>query len=203
MKFNPAIHHRKSIRIQGYDYAQDGAYFVTICTYNRQCLFGDIKGVLQYAPTAEMVLNPFGIVVRDAWQNTPVIRPGILLDAFVIMPNHVHGIIIIRRGTRRGVLRTGVLRTGVLRTGVLPYAPTPIFQSPSQNIGAIVRGFKSSTTKQINQIRGTPGLPVWQRNYHEHIIRNEEELHRIREYIITNAQNWVNDTHFMTESESS
>ena len=121
-----------------------------------------------------------------------------MLDEFVIMPNHVHGIIIIRRGTRGGVLRTGVLRTGVL-----PYAPTPIFQSPSQTIGAIVRGFKSSTTKQINQIRGTPGLPVWQRNYHEHIIRNEEELHRIREYIITNAQNWVNDIHFMTESESS
>ncbi len=189
MKFNPAIHHRKSIRMQGYDYAQDGAYFVTICTHNRQCLFGDLKGVLQYTPTAEMVLNPFGIIVRDAWQNTPVIRPGMLLDAFVIMPNHIHGISIIRRG--------------VLRTGVLPYAPTPIFQSPSQTIGAIVRGFKSSTAKQINQMRETPGLPVWQRNYHEHVIRNEEELHRIREYIITNAQNWVNDIHFMTESESS
>ena len=172
MKFNPAIHHRKSIRIKGYNYAQDGAYFVTICTHNRHRLFGDI--------TTEMVLNPFGIVVGDAWQNTSVIRPGILLDEFVIMPNHIHGIIIIRRG-------------------VLQYAPTPIFQSPSQTIGAIIRGFKSSTTKQINQMRRKPGLPVWQRNYHEHIIRNEEELHRIREYIITNAQNWVNDIHFMTE----
>ena len=184
MKFNPAIHNRKSIRIQGYDYAQDGAYFVTICTYNRDCLFGEIN--------PEMVLNPFGIIVRDAWQNTSVIRPGILLDEFVIMPNHIHGIIIIRRGVSQ-----------YAPTMAPPYPPTPSFRSPSQTIGAIVRGFKSSTTKQINQIRGTPGLPVWQRNYHEHIIRNEEELHRIREYIITNAQNWVNDTQFMTESESS
>jgi len=197
MKFNPAIHHRKSIRIQGYDYAQDGAYFITICTHKRQCLFGDIKGILQYAPTAEMVLNPFGIVVRDSWQNTPVIRPGILLDEFIIMPNHIHGIIMICRGVLHGDPPRGGTRRGVLQ-----YAPTPIFRSPSQTIGAIVRGFKSSTTKQINQIRETPGLPVWQRNYHEHIIRNEEELHRIREYIITNAQNWVNDIHFMTESES-
>ena len=197
MKFNPAIHHRKSIRIQGYDYAQDGAYFITICTHNRQCLFGDIKGVLQYAPTAKMVLNPFGIVVRDAWQNTPVIRPGILLDEFVIMPNHVHGIIMICRGVSQ------YAPTQYAPTILPPYPPTTPFRSPSQTIGAIVRGFKSSTTKQINQIRETAGLPVWQRNYHEHIIRNEEELHRIREYIITNPQHWVKDIHFMTESESS
>ncbi len=177
MKFNPAIHHRKSIRMPEYDYAQDGGYFVTICTHNRHCLFGIINH--------EMVLNPFGIVVRDSWQKTLVIRPYILLEAFVIMPNHIHGIIIIRGdGSRRGVLQ---------------YAPTS-FQSPSQTVGAIVRGFKSSTTKEINQIRGTPGLPVWQRNYHEHIIRDENDLNRIREYIITNPYHWVKDIHFMTES---
>jgi REP element-mobilizing transposase RayT len=183
MRYHSAIHHRQSIRIKGYDYAQNGVYFITICTHNRHCFFAEIN-----TPT---ILTRYGIVVRDAWNNTPILRPNILLDAFVIMPNHLHGIIVIG----------GMSHGGVSKGGVWQYAPTG-FRSPSQTIGAIIRGFKSSTTKQINQMRGIPDLPVWQRNYYEHIIRNEEELNRIREYIITNPQHWINDIHFIRESES-
>jgi len=122
------------------------------------------------------------------------------------MPNHIHGIIAIFGGMSRGgesqadVTEEGVSHGGVSHGGVSQYAPTG-FRSPSQTIGAIIRGCKSSTTKQINQMRGTAYLQVWQRNYYEHIIRNEEELNRIREYIITNPQHRANDIHFMRESE--
>ncbi|NTW88447.1 MAG: transposase [Desulfobulbaceae bacterium] len=190
MRYNSVSHHRQSIRMKGYNYAQNGIYFITVCTHNRDCFFAEIS--------TPRVLTRYGFVVRDAWNNTPIIRPNILLDAFVIMPNHIHGIIVIRRVVPcRNESHGEKSQKGVLR-----YAPTASFRSPSQTIGAIIRGFKSSTTKQINQIRGTPNLPVWQRNYYEHIIRNEEEMNRIREYIITNPQHWINDIHFMKQSDS-
>jgi putative transposase len=87
MKYNSVAHHRQSIRMKGYDYAQNGVYFITVCTHNRHCFFAEIK--------TPMVLTRYGIVVQNAWNNTPIIRPNILLDAFVIMPNHIHGIIVI------------------------------------------------------------------------------------------------------------
>jgi putative transposase len=184
MKYNSVSHHRQSLRKKGYYYAQNGVYFITVCTHNRHCFLAEFN-----TPT---LLTRYGIIVHDAWNNTPIIRPDVLLDAFVIMPNHIHGFIVICGGMSHGEKS---------QAGVSQYAPTG-FRSPSQTIGAIIRGFKSSTTKQINQMRGTPDLPVWQRNYYEHIIRNEEELNRIREYISTNPQHWINDIHFIRESES-
>ncbi|MEP9410249.1 MAG: transposase [Candidatus Brocadia sp.] len=175
MIYNPEIHHRHSIRLRDYDYSQSGAYFVTICSWNRKCLFGEIVN-------GNMLLNEFGQIVKNEWQHTGIIRLNVELDVFVIMPNHMHGILIIVDDNNN-------------RRGVLQYAPTikSSFKSPSKTIGAIIRGFKSSTTKQINQFRNTPGIPVWQRNYYEHIIRNDKELTRTREYIINNPLQWQSD----------
>ena len=161
---------RKQLRLKHYNYSDPGMYFVTICVHNRECLFGDIVD-------GEMRLNEFGQIVCDEWLKTSDIRPNVELDYFIVMPNHFHGIVRIMSDRR----------------GVLQYAPTSekrAFHSPSQTIGAIVRGFKSATTKYINQLRGAPGVPVWQRNYYEHVIRNENELFETRKYIQDNPLKW-------------
>ncbi|MDA8079106.1 MAG: hypothetical protein M0Z79_09235 [Nitrospiraceae bacterium] len=174
-KYNPDIHHRRSIRLKGHDYSQAGAYFVTICAWKKECLFGDVL-------EGEMKENGFGQVVQNEWTRTAVIRPNVELDYHVVMPNHFHGIMTINECD------------GQSGRGVLQYAPTNcIFRSPSQTIGAIIRGFKSTVTKHINEFRKTPGLPVWQRNYYEHIIRTDDELNRIREYIVNNPARWAED----------
>ncbi|MBI2919330.1 MAG: transposase [Chloroflexi bacterium] len=166
-------YHRRSIRLPGYDYAQAGAYFLTIVAHDRECLFGEIVN-------GGMSPNSAGLAIESQWLNTPQLRPQAVLDEYVVMPNHFHAIVVII-GERRGVLQ---------------YAPTqyaPTFRSPSQTVGAIVRGFKSATTKRINVVRVAPGLPVWQRNYYEHIIRNEASLHHIRQYIANNPARWTFD----------
>ena len=171
MHFNREKHHRRSVRLKGYDYSSSGAYFVTICAWKRECLFGEINN-------GGMHFNDYGRIVKDEWCQTVHVRPNVDLDEFFIMPNHLHGIVVINR------------------RGVLQYAPTrePALRSPSQTIGAIIRGFKSVTTKQINILRNTPGMPVWQRNYFEHIIRDEKDLYKIRQYIKSNPLQWQIDS---------
>jgi len=168
MQYDPQKHHRRSIRLKNYDYASSGAYFVTIVTHGRQCLFGAIVD-------GQMRLNEFGEIVCDEWLKTEIIRPRVQLDVFVIMPNHIHGIIIVNDvdGCCRGTLQR---------------APTiEQFGKPtSDSIPTIIRLFKSATTKRINEYRNTPAVSVWQRNYYEHIIRNETEWQRIRQYIANN-----------------
>jgi REP element-mobilizing transposase RayT len=156
---------RRSIRLRGYDYSAEGAYFITICTAEKQGLFGAFQ-------SRNLHLSEHGLVVRDEWARTPSIRPNVRLDSFVVMPDHFHAILFIMDCGR----------------GVLQYAPTTTIHlaSPSQTLGAIVRGFKGATTKRINVVRGTPGAKVWQRNYYEHVIRNEHDLHETRQYIDTN-----------------
>jgi len=167
MVSNPDKYHRRSIRLKDFDYSQSGAYFITICTHNKECVFGDVVN-------GKMWLNKYGRIILEEWIKTENIRANVRMDFYVVMPNHVHGLIVINH-----------------RRGVLQYAPTKTkFQSPSQTVGAIVRGFKSVTTKRINQIRYTPGLPVWQRNYYEHVIRNKVKLNKIREYIQNNSLKW-------------
>ena len=205
MAYNPAKHRRRSIRLRDYDYSQPGAYFITVCTYDRDCLFGEVvDGVME--------LTPYGRMVADEWHRTEMVRPNVVLDAFVVMPNHVHGIIgIVEYNDDHGDVshRGDVPHRGDVsqrRRGVSQYAPTPGptptptpttgpsgLQSPSQTVGAIVRGFKGAVTKRINHHRGTPGVPVWQRGYYEHIIRNERALNRIRRYIIENPLHWHKD----------
>jgi len=185
MKYNPDIHHRQSIRLKDYDYAQAGAYFVTICTQGRECLFGEIKN-------GEMELNGYGEVVKSEWLKTPKMRPNVTLDEWVIMPNHMHSIINIYDG--RGTLPRARAE-GMGNQGTQQRAPTvEQFGKPvSNSMPTIVRMFKSTTTKKINEMRGLPHSPVWQRNYYEHIIRNEKSLDKIREYIIDNPLRWKFD----------
>jgi putative transposase len=155
--------HRRSIRLPGWDYTGDGAYFVTIVTYQRETLFGAVVD-------GEMVLSEFGRVVAEEWERTAVVRPYVRLDEFVVMPNHIHGILVIT-DERRGEFGKPI-------AGSLP---------------TIVRSFKSAVTKRANELRGTPGDPIWQRNYYEHIVRNERELNAIRQYIHDNPAHWSED----------
>ncbi|MFH0879097.1 MAG: transposase [Lentisphaerota bacterium] len=156
-RYNPAIHHRRSIRLKGYDYSKEGVYFVTICVQERECLFGEVVN-------GEMVVNDAGARVQAVWDELPCHYPHVRLDAFVIMPNHVHGIVVF----------------------LTPH--------PAPTVGEIVRGFKARCTHAINQMRNTRGVPVWQRNYYEHIIRGDVDYNRIAEYISTNPQRWMSDT---------
>ena len=182
MKYNPEKHHRRSIRLKGYDYSQPGWYFVTVVAQNRDCLFGEIAD-------GEMLLNEIGIIVRDEWIKTAEIRPEIRLDEYIIMPNHIHGIIIIVDDNRRHATGRGDPRG----TPTRPVAPTIKPGPKPKSIGSIMAGFKSAVTKRVNAYRGAPGQKLWQRNYWEHIIRNEIELNRIRNYIINNPKNWDED----------
>jgi putative transposase len=184
MKYNPEIHHRQSIRLREFDYSQSGAYFVTICTKNKECLFGEIKD-------GEMGLNEFGGIVHMEWLQTAVIRENVELDVFVVMPNHFHGIILLSNTDCRGEV------TSPNKMGSCNHVQgggTPPLRK--YTLGQIIAYFKYQSTKQINQIRNNPGVPVWQRNYYERIIRNQTELDKIREYVLENPMNWLNDENY-------
>jgi REP element-mobilizing transposase RayT len=152
MPFNPARHHRRSIRLPHYDYGAAGTYFVTIVTAHRECLFTDLH---------------VRSIVERAWLGIPRFFPHAALDAWVVMPNHLHGIVVLtRRRSEAGC---------------------------SGSLGAILGTFKSITARRLNRLRRTPGVPVWQRNYYERVIRNETELDRIRAYIAANPLRWALD----------
>jgi REP element-mobilizing transposase RayT len=174
MQFDPQKHHRRSIRLKGYDYAQPGAYFVTLCTYQKQCWFGDIR-------EGQMCLNHIGCIVAQEWVRSSQIRQEIELDKWVIMPNHLHGIVLITDT----VGAHGPLHAPTSN-------PAPLHRQP-HSLSSFVAGFKSASTKRINIIRQAPGIPIWQRNYHESIVRDEESLHTIRQYIANNPQHWTDD----------
>lgn len=153
---------RKSLRLRQYDYSQAGAYFVTICTHNRENSLGKIEG-------GEIQVNVCGQIIRTVWENLPIKFKDIGLDAFVVMPNHIHGIIIVGA---QFIAPT---------EGVINHAPT---------LGEIVRTFKAISTRQVR--RKFPDFS-WQRNYFEHVIRNERSHNRIREYIVNNPWRWHQD----------
>ena len=169
MSYDSDRHARRSIRMRDYDYAQPGAYFVTVCTYQRECLLGDVIA----DGHALVRLSKYGCIVCEAWFRSEDIRPGIGLDAFVVMPNHVHGIVIFH-----------------VDVGAHSCAPSDGRYRAPRSLGAFIAGFKSATTARINERRDTPGLPVWQRNYYEHVLRGEESLKRAREYIQLNPLRW-------------
>ena len=181
MKYDPDKHHRRSIRLPGYDYSQPGAYFVTICVDRRECLFGDVVD-------GQMRLNQYGEIVADEWQRSSVIRQEIELDAWVVMPNHFHGIVIINPvgANGRSPLRRSPLRRSPPGNYVRP-------QMKPKSLSSLMAGFKSITTKKINILRDASGTKLWQRNYYEHIIRNQEAMDKIRQYIINNPLSWSID----------
>jgi putative transposase len=160
---------RHSLRLENYGYDQPGGYFVTTCTFGRENLFGEIQD-------GSMRLNRYGEIVRECLKSIPEHFDNAEVDQFVVMPNHVHSIVVIMNvGARHAVPVPSLERFGKPMTG---------------SLSTIVRSFKSATTKHINNLRQSPGTPVWQRNYYEHVIRNEQSLHRIREYIANNPARW-------------
>jgi putative transposase len=231
--YNPKLHHRKSIRLKEYDYAQSGFYFITISCHNKVNRFGEV--IVSNNNTARMMLNQYGQIAQNEWLHTANIRPNIKLLEFVIMPNHMHGIIYV---TRRGELNSpinelnspsnneGVCKTplrtsspandlqsssnneGVCKTPPRTSLPandlqsstniegvckTPL-RSPSQTIGAIIRGYKSAVTKKMALLGFKE--PLWQRNFYEHIIRDESSYLYISNYIINNPAKWKEDTFY-------
>lgn len=196
-----APHHRRSIRLGGYDYAQAGAYFVTLCTHRRRCFFGEIVG-------GAMRLNRWGRIVAEEWLRTARIRAEVELDAWVIMPNHFHAIVVIhsefhdemhRRGDRPvaptmpTIGPASPFRDTAMHPVDPPSPPTRPNGPPPGSLGAIMAGFKAAVTTRINRERQARGTPVWQRNYWEHIIRDEVALQRLRAYIEANPANWPSD----------
>lgn len=169
MTYNTDIHHRRSIRLKDYDYTGEGAYFVTICTYQKECLFGDIIN-------GEMQLNDMGTIVRQCWNDIPRHFSHAIIDEFIVMPNHIHGIVIFNVGAKNSDRAKNIL---------------PLQHGTSMTIGSVIRGFKIGVTKwsRANDACHAP----WQRNYYEHIIRNERELNSIRQYILDNPLKWSLD----------
>ena len=176
---DPYARRRKSIRLVDYDYAQSGAYFVTVCAAARQCLFGEIIDT-------KVRLNAVGRIVAEEWEWMGLVRENVLLDAFVVMPNHIHGIVVIVAGPggEEDASIHGQLRMfGQSQTGALPN---------------IVGGFKSAVTRRVNELYGTQGESLWQQNYYEHIIRSDEDLARVRDYIHNNPAAWANDDYHLS-----
>lgn len=229
MKHSPEGHHRHSIRLRGYDYTEPGTYFVTIVTHDRLCIFDD--------PV------PRRIAETD-WRSLPTHFPHVVLDEWVLMPNHLHAVVIITgdangwsegRGEANPRRNEGTDRRGEAFANTRPIEEVPgsspgsrhgdndlanasplpqpasasrlhspsdrrSFAAPSHplppsagSLGAIIASFKSASARRINRIRHTPGAPVWQRNYYEHIIRDQADLDRVRTYIASNPTGWSSD----------
>lgn len=173
-------HHRRSVRLRGYDYGQPGAYSVTLVTHGRQCLFGHIAD-------GTVALNECGRIVEEEWLRSARIRDDIALDSFLVMPNHLHGIIVIR-SDRQTI--TSSFPPDAPAVGAHRRAP---LSRPPRCVGSFVAGFKSAVTTRINALRGTPGSPVWQRSYHDHVIRDRDDLFLRRRYIVNNPLQWALD----------
>ncbi len=192
-KYNPDIHHRRSIRLKGYDYSQSGLYFITLCVINKICMFGNVVD-------GKMQLNDMGQLVEQEWLNTINIRhDDVRLHNYIVMPNHFHAIIEIRGGecdspqshssqshsSQPHSLKSHSQQT--INEGNINKNDSPQrMKSPSKTVGAIVRGFKGAVSRQL-------GYTVWQRNYYEHIIRTDESYRHISNYIENNPTKWQSD----------
>ena len=165
---------RRALRLKDYDYSQAGAYFVTLCTHLRECIFGSVdRSILR--------LSDAGLVAKQIWNELPVHYPRVSLDAFIVMPNHVHGVIMFS-DEDRFVPKEPMERTpqpGRVKMHALP---------------EIVRAFKTFSARAINKHRHSEGESVWQRNYYEHVVRDEKDLNRIRQYIADNPARWSEDS---------
>ena len=166
------IYHRHSIRLKGYDYSKTGYYFVTICTRNRECILGNVVD-------GEMQLSKIGQLVQIAWNDLLKRFENLELDKVTVMPNYIHGIIII--------VEAGL---ALPKEGAASSAPT---RDVPLRLMDVVRAFKSISAINVNRFLSRVGIPLWQRNYYEHIIRNEESLNRVREYIGNNPLRWELD----------
>ena len=189
-KFDPQKHHRRSIRLKGYDYSQEGAYYVTIVTWRREFLFGEIVN-------QEMRLNKIGKIVEWEWLELPKRLSYVELGEYVVMPNHFHGILLIHENvgaTRQGqtISQSSAKPSQINTPNGIDGSPLP--RGPKlASLGAIIAQFKSRATKRIWKFPEFKGTPIWQRNYYEHIIRNEKDLQNKTDYIEANPSLWDED----------
>ena len=217
--------HRKCIRLRDYDYSRAGAYFVTICVDGKRCIFGRVD-------KAEMNLSPVGNICADRCPQIPDRFPGVELDCFVVMPNHMHAIIVLpdlteypnlhnhRSGAAAGPvldgipspandadsIRRGAVPSPVVKVGSLPPNENsrlrkgavlmPLIAHPRQHLGRIVAWYKYLTTKSVTELNGGKLTRFWQRGYHDHIIRDENDLRMIRAYIENNPLKWELDRYY-------
>ncbi len=182
MTFDSHIHHRQSVRWRGFDYTSEGAYFVTICVQNRQSIFGEIQNGI-------MILNDVGAMIQDTWFQMPDRYSGIALDAFVVMPNHIHGIVVLNPP------EVGVTPRGCPVAAGQARGPAPT------SLSKVIHRYKSLTTARyrcaVDEQRWPPfEHRLWQRNYFDHVIRDEDDLNRIRDYIVENPKNWATDEEY-------
>ena len=183
---------RRSIRLPEYDYASPGGYFVTICTAERACLLGTVEdGVF--------VPSRAGHIVAACWEEIPRHFSGVETDEFVVMPNHLHGVLLVMDKSAITPLQGEALagHDGQLkdpdRASASPLQIRRLAGTRSGSLGAIIQSFKAVSTRRVNQLGRTPGATLCQRNYYEHIIRNETSLDEIREYIRYNPMKWADD----------
>jgi putative transposase len=182
---------RRSIRLKDFDYSQPGGYFLTIVTFQREHLFGEIVD-------GEMKLNDAGRIACDLWQKLPERFPTIVLDEMVVMPNHFHGTLFI---TDCAPVPVTAIHELPLQGPGLPPSRRPAYETPEEYrirrrrmlLPKVVGYFKMNSAKAINLLLNSTGVPVWQRNYYEPIIRTDDELDRIRKYICLNPQQWKHD----------
>lgn len=176
---------RRSIRLRNWDYSFAGYYFITVRSYKGECIFGEIRN-------GEMNPNESGIAIHNVWESLPKHHP-IELDEMQIMPNHIHLILILCRGVACNAQKN---KQGVTRYAPTTRNPNNIYSQISpvaKSVPTIIRSFKSECTKQIRYANNNQYLQIWQRNFYEHIIRNEKELHKIRGYIQNNPIKWELD----------
>jgi putative transposase len=191
-KYNPHIHHRRSIRLKGYDYSQAGLYFITICCQDRICRFGHIVGA-NPCGHPEMILNEYGQIAYDEWMKLSERFPNFELDVFQIMPNHMHGIIALVGATLAVAQNDAVAQNEMIVGNDIRAGASP---APAKTVGDIVGAYKSLVANRCLDVFKTKNETMgklWQRNYHEHIILDEQSYHRISEYIINNPENWTDD----------
>ncbi len=184
--YDPELHRRRSIRLKGDDYSSPGAYFVTIVVQERLCLFGDVVD-------GEMRLNEAGGIIVEMWNWMAERYSYVELDAYVVMPNHLHGVVVLTDEVWHGGGGDVSAGENAGRRGVSRNAPTGLGARKRKTLGRLVGAFKTVSTKRINEMRGTQGERLWQRDFYERVIRDDRELDLIREYIEGNPAGWDRD----------
>lgn len=195
MSYNPKIHHRRSIRLQGYDYSKAGYYFITLVCYNRKNFFGKI--VRDSFQQNHMKLNSTGLTARSCWLEIPLHYPNVKLHEFIIMPDHMHGILEIE------------VRDDTVCTEIKIRKVNKFQKIIPGSIGSILRGYKIGVTKWFRDkcmkenwvMIEREEIVLWQRNYYEHIIRNEQEYLALSKYIKNNPKNWKGVIEYIKDLE--
>lgn len=180
MTYDRARHHRQSLRWREHAYATGGTYFVTICTFQRTPLFGNVVD-------GEMLVNQLGRLVENEWVATERARPSVKIDVFALMPDHLHGLIHLEEPTTTGD-HIGACRTESRMSSAPP------FRAP-RSLSSTISGFKGAAMRAVNIVRSTPGAQVWQRGFYERVVRDQSEFDRIADYIVSNPSRWRSDGH--------